>query len=326
MTAKECDITFHYPPELLQLLVDAIPRLCRSKKDVLLFFQGAGVASEIQEDLKAKVEADRSAVNKFEIARTILTRLNEKGEPTLRVRREVLKRVVEFEEFSSCWPEDQLKAKGLVAEIRKVIDAKDAFTRMRLEKEKAQKKHSSAYLQKTRAQQERDSDLEQIRKGFSALFTMDNRRERGIELEGILNKYFKLEGILVREAFCRVGEEGAGIVEQIDGVIDLDGRLYLVEMKWLADRTDKGDVSAHLVNVFTRGDVGGIFISASDYTRGAIDVCKEALTKKAIALCTLEEISLLLESRGSLRAFLIEKVRAAVLDKVPFKKITKFDC
>jgi len=29
---------FHYPPEILSLLVDTIPLLCRSKKDVVLFF------------------------------------------------------------------------------------------------------------------------------------------------------------------------------------------------------------------------------------------------------------------------------------------------
>ena len=35
--AVTADITFHYPPELFNLLVDTIPLLSRSKKDVLLF-------------------------------------------------------------------------------------------------------------------------------------------------------------------------------------------------------------------------------------------------------------------------------------------------
>jgi len=35
--------SFHYPPEILKLLIDTIPLLCRSKKDVLLFLEGAGV-------------------------------------------------------------------------------------------------------------------------------------------------------------------------------------------------------------------------------------------------------------------------------------------
>ena len=77
------DPAFHYPPDLLNLLVDAIPRLCRSKRDVLLFFQGAGVASSITSDLAAQVERDRDSITKFQIARTVLTRLNAKGDGLL---------------------------------------------------------------------------------------------------------------------------------------------------------------------------------------------------------------------------------------------------
>ena len=40
--AKQCD----YPPEVFGLQVDAIPLLCRSKQDVVLLFQGPGVAPE----------------------------------------------------------------------------------------------------------------------------------------------------------------------------------------------------------------------------------------------------------------------------------------
>ncbi|HTV55549.1 MAG TPA: hypothetical protein VMI06_11620, partial [Terriglobia bacterium] len=48
---KEVDIVFHYPPELTQLLVNTIPLLCPSKRDVLTFFRGAGVAGPILSDL-----------------------------------------------------------------------------------------------------------------------------------------------------------------------------------------------------------------------------------------------------------------------------------
>jgi hypothetical protein len=52
-------------------------------------------------------------------------------------------------------------------------------------------------------------------------------------LEGVLNRLFEVEHILIREAF-EVHDEGAdgGTIEQIDGAIELDGRMYLVEMKW----------------------------------------------------------------------------------------------
>jgi hypothetical protein len=46
-----------------------------------------------------------------------------------------------------------------------------------------------------------------------------------------LNSLFAFAGFLVREAFTIKGDEGQGIVEQIDGAVEIDGVLYLVEMK-----------------------------------------------------------------------------------------------
>jgi len=115
------DIIFHYPPELMSLLIDTIPRICRAKKDVLLFFKGAGVDSALTNDLAIRLKKDKDSINKYEIARTVLSRLNEKGDATLSERREILKRITEIEDFSTCWPEDRWEAKGFVSEIRRVI-------------------------------------------------------------------------------------------------------------------------------------------------------------------------------------------------------------
>ena len=123
----QIDITYQYPPELFQLMIETIPRLCPSKKNLLLFFRGAGVRRIDLEDLETQVVLDRDSINKFEITRKVLQRLNERGEPALMERRELLKRVVEFEDFSTCWPNDELKAKGLVAEIRSRCQCKGLF-------------------------------------------------------------------------------------------------------------------------------------------------------------------------------------------------------
>jgi len=93
------DITYHYPPELFQLLVDAIPRLCRSKHDVTLFFRGAGVERASLSNIERQIAADPSGIKKFEIVRTVIQRLNERGEPALAERREVLKRIVDLRIF-----------------------------------------------------------------------------------------------------------------------------------------------------------------------------------------------------------------------------------
>src|SRR5580704_18112677 len=87
------DITFHYPPELFNLLVDTIPVLNRSKKDVLLFFRGAGVSGDLVDDIAKRLKSAPSELNKYEMVRTILDGLNTRGEATLIERREVLRRV-----------------------------------------------------------------------------------------------------------------------------------------------------------------------------------------------------------------------------------------
>ena len=134
-------VEFQYPPDLFSLLVDTIPLLCRSKQDVIVFFKGAGVPPTMTNDLVRKINKDKDSIKKYEIARTVLTRINEKGDSTLVLRREVVRRVVEFENFSSCWASDQLKAKGLVSEVRRLVNVKDSFTRMNQEREEERRKH-----------------------------------------------------------------------------------------------------------------------------------------------------------------------------------------
>lgn len=314
------NIPHHYPPELLNLLVDTIPLLFRSKKDVLTFFHGSGVPANLMADIRTKVEIARDSINKYEIVRQILVRLNDGGDATLGHRREVLKRVVEFEDFSTCWPNDQLKAKGLVAEIRRVIDVKDSFGRMRQEQEAERKKRMEGEKRKTDELNKRRAKAAAVRKELAALFAVTNPQERGKKLEAVLNRLFELHGILVREAFQRVGDSGQGTIEQIDGVITLDGEIYLVEMKWWDKPLGTGEVAQHLVRVFNRNCARGILISYSGYTDPAIQTCKESLAKMVVVLCTLQELVCLVEKEEDLKKLFHQKLQAAIMDKNPFQQ------
>src|SRR5262245_33837747 len=115
------DISFHYPPELFQLLTDALPKLSKSKRDLLLFFQGAGVAKTDLTPYEVLLKNNKDSFNKYHVTREILTKLNERGEGSLRVRRELLKRVTEFDDFSVCWENDRAAARGLVSQIRDLV-------------------------------------------------------------------------------------------------------------------------------------------------------------------------------------------------------------
>ena len=260
--------THHYPPELFQLLIGTIPRLFRSKRDVLLFFRGAGVEHSIVSDIEVRLDNDSDSINKFDIVRTVLTRLNDDGEKALRERREILKRVVEFEDFSTCWPDDRLAAQGLVSRIRTVVDVKDSFTKMRQEREAEVRKHREATRNEEEKIRQKRETLAAIRNDFYHLFAMDDDPHgRGLRLEKVLNRLFEANGILVRESFRRISEQGQGAIEQVDGVIEIDGHIYLVEMKWLNKPVGVEDVSQHLAGqsrlILVSGKIPGSSSSGS---------------------------------------------------------------
>lgn len=311
------DAAYHYPPELLELLTDGIPALFKSKQGLIDFFKGAGVSAKYLADWQRKVNLDKNSVRKGEMARSILVRLNEAGELALRERREIIKRVSEFEDFSSCWESDRYKAQGIVAQVRHVVDVKDSFTRMRQAQEAERRLRIEAQRTKTQAASAQRAELKAVRAELGALFAEKDPWKRGKALEGVLNGLFQVWGISIREAF-QLRVDSLGTVEQIDGVIELYGNLYLVEMKWWETILGPGDVSQHLVRVFNRGQAHGIFISASGYTPAAVQTCKESLTKHVFVLCHLKEFVLLMEQEMNIPEFLKTKITCAIVEKNPY--------
>ena len=309
---------FHFSPDFLSLLIDTIPRLCKTKKDVLTFFFGAGVNQKFLSDLSDRLQKDAKSISKYEIARQALIRLNDSGDASLRERREIVKRIVEFNNFSGCWPDDQMQAIGYVAKVRELVNVKDSFTRLqqnhdsKLEEEK--KKRQLEEKARIDQLEQRRAEKQKIRAELIALYQEADTKKRGKQLEGILNRLFESEEILVREAFTIKGENGEGIIQQIDGAIEINSHLYLVEMKWWKEALGPGDVAQHVMRLFQRSDVRGIFISESGYTDAAIIDIRRALNQKIIVLFTLKELVLLLEGVSSFESLLKSKVATVQLE------------
>lgn len=313
---------FHYPPEVFNLLVDTIPLLCRSKKNLLLFLQGAGVDASDLAEASVVVRVDPNSINKFEIVRNVLTKVNARGDNGLRVRREILKRVTEFESFESCWESDQYKAKGLVASIREAVNKKDSFTRMKQERDAEHEQVLERHREERAAAAAKRAKIEVLSNRLSKLFAMDDSpQERGKLLEAVLNELFLVYGILVREDFRRKDPDTSVVVEQIDGVIELNGQIHLVEMKWLSEAVGIGEFSPHLSRLFMRQNASGIFIATNGYASSVISECRTALNQKNILLCSLQEFVFLLQRQGDLVELFRKKSQAAIVDKNPFLEI-----
>ncbi len=305
-----------------------IPFLCEhevstktGQVQVIDFFAGAGVPNKLLGDWKIKLKQDKDSVRKHEIARSVLCRMNEAGESALTLRREVIKRVSGFDDFSSCWENDRYKAQGLVAQIQKLVNVKDSFTRINLERESERKQRQAVCTANIEARQKEAKQLAAIKDSLYKLFGESDPYRRGKQLEGILNNLFSFAGFLVREAFTLKGDEGQGIVEQIDGVVEIDGVLYLVEMKWWDKPIGRKEISPHLVSVYGRGDVGGIFISYSGFSPAAIEEAKTGLAQKVFVLTELQEITQVIDREADLKSFFKEKINRAKSDRNPFYKL-----
>lgn len=309
---------YHFSVELLNLLIDTIPKLCKSKSDVLVFFSSAGVSQKFLADIRCRVEQDRNNISKYQIVRDVIIRLNEAGDDKLRERREIIKRVVEFKDFSGCWPDDQIPARGLVARVRESINHTDSSTRQQQyhdsQREEERKKRQQDEEARIKQLNLKKQKRQQLKFELSALYQETNAQKRGKQLEAILNSLFESEGILVRESFTIKGENNEGVIQQVDGAIEVNSCLYLIEMKWCKEALGPGDVSQHMMRLFLRSDVRGIFISASGYTEAAIIDIKKALNKITVVLFTLKELVLLLETESPFESLLKSKVEAIQLE------------
>jgi hypothetical protein len=311
---------WHYPPELVELAVKAVSLLNRGKQGELDFFRGAGVPQMMLADLEQQLAIDRNAISKAEIARRVINRLNDAGDRMIGPRREILNRIVHTESFEHCWSDDRLPAKGVVAEIRDVVNRRDSFTRMKQERDRERAERVRASREAAERRDRQRAAREHVKRDLFGLFGEHDPYARAKRLESVLNRLFALDGLGIREAFHVVGDEAEGIVEQVDGAIELDGEIYLVETKWLEEPVGTAEISPHLVRLFSRSEARGIFISQSHFTDPAIAQSKQALAQKVSVLCELEELVHLLEREADIASYLREKVRAAITERRPFHR------
>jgi hypothetical protein len=76
-----------------------------------------------------------------------------------------------------------LKAKGLVAEVRQVVNVKDSFTRMQQERERERQERLREKRQAAEVAQQRRERREAIRRRLAGLAAVTDARLRGVTFE-----------------------------------------------------------------------------------------------------------------------------------------------
>jgi len=304
---------YHYPPDVLNLLVDTIPRLNKSKRDVILFFKGAGVPDSIVQPLEVIIKHDKESIGKYEMTRQVLEKLNDNREKYLGQRREILKRACQFDTFDVCFDNDRDRAKANVAELSKMVNMKDTLTRYEIHLKAEQQKELDKRKREIERQQLMRKQFDELNTKFNALFSLHDPVERGIALEPVLNGIFSFYQIGLSEAFkVKIDKQ---VVEQIDGAIMLDGKVYLIEMKWEKEPIGVDKVAVFTNRLFTRNDVGGMIISASSFTSPAIKNANELLSHKSIALIELKDVYDVIDQKKDLQQYIRQVLGASQLNR-----------
>jgi hypothetical protein len=305
-------------------MVDTVPLLVKSKADLIAFFRGAGVGESILEPLRGRLQLDRSALSKYEIARRVLHAVNDLTDDRgLSIRREIVRRVAQFSAFENCYENSVLSARGGVQLVREFVNVHDAASRIDAHAERERSLHRSKINAELKAKADAKAERQRVRQEIAQLFGTSEPQRRGKALEAVLAKLFKFDNVLVREAISIRSTSGNGIVEQIDGVIEIDHQSYLVEMKWWSSNLGVPEVSEHMMRVFARAQSRGIIIAHPGYSAPAIEKVREFLRDAPFILCDLEEVVAIIDDDVSVQDWLRPKIHAAIIERDPFRKFRR---
>jgi hypothetical protein len=90
-------------------------------------------------------------------------------------------------------------------------------------RERERRQHQVVHAANVEAKQKQAEESAALKSSLYKLFGERDPYKRGKQLESALNNLFAFAGFLVRDAFTRRGNEGEGIIEQIDGAVEFDG-------------------------------------------------------------------------------------------------------
>lgn len=132
-----------------------------------------------------------------------------------------------------------------------------------------------------------------------------SKQNKGYEFEKYLRDLFDAAGLKPRESYRVKGE-------QIDGSIEFNGNVYLVEAKWTGGPVNRSDLVVFADKVsrkskFTRG----IFVSHSGYVENAVETYAIGKTPEII-LIDMKEMTWALENGINIEDVLSKKVRKLI--------------
>ncbi len=179
------------------------------------------------------------------------------------------------------------EAKTAVEKLAALIEADEGKrTREKEDKERREREFLVRQQAGNRLRQQ-----ENLRSQYYDFFRASNPHQRGLAFQKLLQGVFSLENLNPTEPFSLKGE-------QIDGGFEFEGTHYLVESKWVQEKTAPDDVAWFKLKV-ERKLIGtrGLMIAVNGFTEEAI---RTASDSKIIILMDGDDLMNVLETSNEL--------------------------
>lgn len=163
---------------------------------------------------------------------------------------------------------------------------------------------------------DRFQELDKMPKGLSS----EDARRRGLHFETLVLDLFESHGMLLRRSY----HTSDGRSEQIDGAIRVDGRLALVESKWVASQLAASELFAFSGKVdgkFT-GTIG-VFISRNELSENFLTALRTG-RRQAVLVIHGQDVDDIFEDGFSLKEYLQSSLEVTSIDNICHYPTSKF--
>ncbi|MDP9959279.1 hypothetical protein [Chryseobacterium lathyri] len=150
-------------------------------------------------------------------------------------------------------------------------------------------------------------------------------QQRGRDFEELINNIFKEEKVLLRRGFHTTDNKS----EQIDGAIEIDNRIFLIETKWVQSNLAASDLFSFIGKIENKffGTLG-IFISKEELSENFINALNKG-RRQAVLVIHGEDIDLLFDPKNKLeiKKYISHSLKLCSYDNIlhfPVKKYLNF--
>lgn len=258
-----------FTEEIEVLIKDGIANLYWYKGDLHKAWLRSGVVLAVREEIVLLKSDDGRELSKRRQMDALYDRLrNGDYEKRLEISRNFVRILVEHSGFT---PQNErhrveiaersaLKLRELIRQQEKNREYRDSI-RARVEKA---------------SRETYDSKLGELRIKFAEAHDLPPQK-KGYALEKLFTELMRISGIPVEEPFRIEGE-------QLDGAIKYDGHYYLVELKWIEEKTEPKEIGHFFYKVDGKLQSRGLFLAMNGFSDGAIATLPKGKELKVLLL------------------------------------------